>query len=128
MMLLSFNNPSKATTDSLFTIQHKEEQLLSALRANSDNAALSAFVTACNNSIAPNNENHNIGNGDPIDGESLEIVNVALNAAVSKLNSDMSADSTWKPLVFTNLTPTLFGSVKFQVLQLETQAYVNAIE
>ncbi len=131
MMLLSFNNPSKALTDSMVTIQEKQEQLLASIQANNNNAALSSFVTACDKAIVaePNSSgNSTVGIGDPVDGQSLDNINLALSAAVAKLNSDMRTDSTWKPMVLEPLTPALYGSVKFQVLQLETQAYVNAIE
>lgn len=129
MILLSFNNSSKSVYDSMTTIQLKQESLLSSLQANDNNKALSAFVITCDKAIIaePNNsENSTVGNGDPVDGQSLKNINDALNAALVKLNSEMSADSTWKPLTLEPITPSVFGSVKFQVLQLETQAYVNA--
>lgn len=130
MMLLSFQNPSKAVTDALTTIEQNEQQVLLSLQAKMNNSALTAFVTTCNAAVAaePNNSGSNtIGNGDPLSPQSLLNINEAIRAAVLKLNEDMSGTPGWKPLAFTEIQPSLYGSAKFQVLQLETRAYVNAI-
>ena len=131
VMLLSFQNPSKAVTDSLTSIQQKQESLLASMQAKTNNKPLVDFVAACDKAMnaAPNaSGNGTLGNGDPVDERSLETINSAISTALIKLNSEMSADSTWKPLTFEPISPTLYGSVKFQVLQLESMAYVNAIE
>lgn len=131
VMLLSFQNPSKAVTDSLTSIQQKQESLLASMQAKTNNKPLVDFVAACDKAMsnAPNaSGNGTLGNGDPVDGRSLETINSAISTALIKLNSEMSTDSTWKPLTFEPISPTLYGSVKFQVLQLESMAYVNAID
>lgn len=130
VLLMSFQQPTRAVTDSLTTIQQNEQQTLESLQANTNNAALTAFVTTCNAAVAaePNNSGSNtIGNGDPLSPQSLLNINDAIRAAVLKLNEDMSGTPGWNPLVFNEIQPSLYGSVKFQVLQLETRAYVNAI-
>jgi len=130
MMLMSFQQPSKAITDSFATIQLNEQQLLESLQANTNNAALMSFVTTCNDAIAaePNNSGNNtIGNGDPVSAQSLLNINNAIRAALLKLNTDMSGTTGWKPVAFDEIQPSLYGSVKFQVLQLETKVYANAV-
>lgn len=135
MMLMSFQNPSKSVTDSLIAIHQKQENLLHSLQQNADGnpaqaKALQTFVTSCNAAVEqiPNaaEGEKTVGNGVPVGEEGLAQMNDQLKAALVKLNADLSTDSTWTPLVFEEIQPSLYGSVRFQVLQLETQAYVNA--
>lgn len=69
-----------------------------------------------------------IGNGLPVSNEQLAPFNTRISDAVSTLNTTMATNPNWVPLLYKMMTPTLYGSVKFQVMQLESEAYVNAMK
>ncbi len=138
MMLLSFQQPSKAVTDSLVIIEQNQTQLLAKMKdqlANSDAAsttkqALEQFVASCDQSVSTiaTDDAATIGNGLPVSNEQLAPFNTRISDAVSTLNTTMASNPNWTPLKYNMIERTLYGSVKFQVMQLETEAYVNAMK
>lgn len=138
MFLLSFQQSSKAVTDSMATINAKEEKLLETLKQTyyGDIPAqqpdpMATFIQACDAAVAaiPNDgQGQAIGNGTAVQGQQLKNLNDALKTAVGDLNAQMKSHAGWTPLVFEQITPTVYGSAKFQVMQLEEMAYVNALE
>lgn len=138
VMLLSFQQPSRAVSDSLSIIEQNQWQLLTTLKEQlnesdatpTEKEAVSQFIVACDQSLTTlpaSEEATNIGNGIPVTGEELDAFNARISDAVSRLNTDMAANESWKPLGFEKITPTLYGSLRFQVRQLETEACVNAL-
>ena len=136
VLLMSFQSPSKAVTDSLSVIENNQTALLTQMKEqlNQSNAspatkqALEIFVTSCNKTVSDiaNGDVGVVGNGAPVTPEQLNTLNAQITEAVASLNNSLSTDSAWTPLVYKPVEPTLYGSVKFQVEQLETLAYTHA--
>lgn len=139
MMLLSFNNPSKAVTDSLVVIHHNEEALLMQLQdklaADSGSAdvskAVNEFIASTNtalNAFDAHYDNSNVGNGVAASPEDLKSLNTAIKAATNKFNASMSAGvKDWTPFAVDELQPSLNGSLRFQVVQLQCTVCTQAI-
>lgn len=134
VMLLSFQQPSKSVTDSIAVIEQNQSALLNELKKDTSGispaaqSALAQFIQSCDaaaKELSPT-ETATIGNGTPITEEQLVAFNDNVETAVIRLNADMVSNPNWTPIVYEKVTPTLYGSVKFQVMQLETRAYVNA--
>lgn len=134
MMLLSFQNPSKAVEDSYKTIHENENAMLNQLKQNwklngdsSSNALLNEFTTACDNAIAeiPENEGSNkIGSGAPMSPQDLE----DLNTKISRATNNLNLYSGFKQkLNFTPIAPAQSGSIRYQILQHECEAYLLAM-
>lgn len=140
VMLMSFQQPSKAVTDSLSVIEQNQTELLNTMKQQlneSSNAtpaekqAIAQFITACDQSlsaVAGENETTAIGNGTPINSEDLDAFNTRISDAVSTLNTALAAAPGWKPVGFKKIEPTLYGSLRFQIMQLEVQAYLHAMQ
>lgn len=135
VMLLSFQQPSRSVTESMSVIEQNESALLNELKSDTvgispaAQSALTQFVQSCDeavNALSQNGGTATIGNGAPVGEEQLVAFNDNIETAVIRLNGAMNSNPHWTPLVFEKITPTLYGSVKFQVIQLETRAYVNA--
>lgn len=136
VMLLSFQQPSKAVTDSLTVIEKNQSELLVKMKnelAESDAAsvtkeAIQQFVASCDQSLTTiaGADAATIDNGLPVSNEQLAPFNARINDAVTTLNNSLSSNPNWKPLVYEPIERTLYGSLKFQIMQLETEAYVNA--
>lgn len=138
VLLLSFQQPSKNVSDSLEVIQANEEKLLVELYArfyNDQTAqpyryAMTQFVRSCDYAINAANSDTlhpEIANGQPVTGKELNQLNDNLRKAVNRLNEQMNMYAGWNQLSFEDIQPTLYGSAKFQVLQLKERAYVNAL-
>lgn len=136
VMLLSFQQPSKTVTDSLSVIEQNQVDMLTGMKtelkengaAEPVQYAMEQFTASCDDALAAltaEDNNATIGNGAPVTDEQLATLNSRINDAVKKLNSSMLTNTEWKALTFKEIAPTLYGSAKFQVMQLETQAYLN---
>ena len=138
VILLSFQQPSKAVTDSLAVITENQTQLLNSLKSThagdttTGGKSVNAFVMDCdaalatlNLAYAPDGSDNELNNGMVVEGIKLDQFNAALTNAVDKLNAAMGADPSWKKIEFAGIDRTLMGSLKFQVMQLEELAYVN---
>jgi hypothetical protein len=138
VMLMSFQQPSKMVTDSLTKIESNQDALIADLKLQLNDtavspvtrAAITEFLESCDASLAhlaSQTGEAALGDGVPIVNEQLDALNSEINAAVVKLNASMATNPAWTSVAFENLSPTVYGSAKFQVLQLETRASVNAI-
>lgn len=144
MMLLSFQQPSKAINDS-FSAIHENENKLNQMLASKWNAEADRFPIECKTMLSEFRENCTkalsglpeinegkpIGTGQVISETDLLNVQVEISAAVQKLNEQMKGEKVagynWSAIENTKLQPGQTGSIRFQVLQLENQAYLRAL-
>jgi hypothetical protein len=138
VMLLSFQQPSKAVNDSLVVIESNQDALLAQLKAQyakidsaqASQYTLNRFVTACDDALTSLGyaaDIAKIGSGAPVTEDAIGPLNDKLTAAVNTLNTDMAGDPQWQPVTFEPLAVSLYGSIRFQVKQLEAQAYIAAM-
>lgn len=130
MLLLSFQNPSRAIQDSFKTINENQSALLGQLKTNAANSpaaeALAKFTSSCDaavNEITNNEDEKRIGNGSPIDNRLLVSLNEKVKTALDQLNA---SGKLQKPLTVAPFTSAQVGSIRFQLLQLECAAYASA--
>ena len=131
MMLLSFQSPSKAVTDSLGVIHHNEELLLEQLHgklaadtgATVGLQAVDQFIASTNKALADFDSHYeklSVGNGVGASPEDLMALNAGIKSSTDVLNAAMSAGGNgWTPIAVTELQPSLNGSLRFQVVQLQ---------
>lgn len=137
VMLISFQQPSKSVTNAMSVIEANEQALLAQVRADfsmgtvstAKKDALFVFSNSCDaalDRLAQASGSVENGNDNPVNERFMPAFNEEIRTAVAKLNEDLGNDSTWTAVTAPAIEPSLYGSVKFQVLQLEVKAYVNA--
>lgn len=138
MLLLSFQQPSRNVMDSYKTIHENETAMLVQLQhevngKTTDPAAQKAlqdFIAVTNKAldeIPGANPEVKIGNGDAVENDELKTLNQKLNAAIAELNKSLSTQQSWKAISAPALEPAQFGSIRFQVLQLQCRVYSQAL-
>jgi hypothetical protein len=134
MMLLSFRQPSQSTEESFKQIQKNQQTILTQIKSGiTDSTAqksVTEFIAVCEKASAgagiPNDENP--GNGETLSGGKLDQLNEEIKSAIAALNNSMSANSNWKKLELTPFGISLSGNIRFQILQLEMEACVRAMQ
>ncbi len=139
VLLMSFNTPSKAVTDSLGVIHHNEELLLAQLQetlasdtaATVATAAVEQFIASTNKALADFDSHYeklSVGNGVGASPEDLDALNAGIKSSTDAFNAAMSAGGKgWTPIAVTQLLPSLNGSLRFQVVQLQCSVCTQAI-
>ena len=140
LLLLTFQRPSHAIETSLHTIEENETRLLHQLETSWENAdadshvktAMNAFRLSClqaHERIAQasgNNRDH-VGSGPVISAEMLGAIENDLGAAVSALNLALSKEPGWTPVPPPDLHQTISGDLHFQIVQLRSLVYSQAL-
>jgi hypothetical protein len=91
---------------------------------------LNQFVLSCDNALeaVPHvSQNGETDHGIPVTDGQLTQLNEKISIALKKLNTDMNTDPSWKPVSFDELAPSLYGSIRFQVIQLECRVYASGL-
>lgn len=138
-LLMSFHGPSKAVTDSLGVIHQNEEALLAQLQetlANDTGAAVATqavnqFIASTNKALADFDSHYeklSVGNGVGASPEDLDALNAAIKSSTDAFNAAMSAGGKgWTPIAITELQPSLNGSLRFQVVQLQCSVCTSVL-
>jgi hypothetical protein len=139
VLLMSFQSPSKAVTDSLTVIHQNEEALLSQLRNKliTDSAstatigAVDQFIASTNKALADFDSHYeklSVGNGVGASPQDLAALNAGIKTATDAFNAAMSEGvKGWTPIAVTELQPSLNGSLRFQVVQLQCSICTEAL-
>lgn len=138
VLLMSFASPSKAVTDSLTVIHQNEEALLTQLHNKliSDSASATAtnavdqFIASTNKALADFDSHYeklSVGNGVGASPEDLAALNAGIKSSTDAFNAAMSAEKGWTPIAVTEFQPSLNGSLRFQVVQLQCSVCTSAL-
>jgi hypothetical protein len=131
VLLMSFQSPSKAVNDSMAVIHQNEKDLLvqlqAGLAADSSSALVAGdvneFISSTNSALTQfdsHYEQSSVGNGVAASPEDLKALNTAIQSATDKLNVSASGKiKNWSPVAFTEIGPSVNGSIRFQVVQIQ---------